>query len=85
MVNHSGGSVMLWECSSASGPARLAVSGGNVNSALSKQLWESVSGQQSYLKLEHNWLKLNLDQRSGTIVYDISTEIKAGKYFLTQP
>ncbi len=56
-VKHGGGSVMVWGCFAASGPGRLAIIDGIMNSALHKKiLKENVWPSASDLKLKRTWV-----------------------------
>ncbi|KAF7643297.1 hypothetical protein LDENG_00242120, partial [Lucifuga dentata] len=56
-VKHGGGSVMVWGCFAASGPGRLAVIDGTMNSALyQKILKENVRPSVRDLKLKRTWV-----------------------------
>ena len=56
-VKHGGGSVMVWGCFAASGPGRLAIIDGTMNSALyQKILKENVRPSVRDLKLKHTWV-----------------------------
>ncbi len=56
-VRHGGGSVMVWGCFAASGPGRLAIIDGTMNSALyQKILKENVRPSVCDLKLKHTWV-----------------------------
>ncbi len=56
-VKHGGGSVMVWGCLAASGPGRLAIIDGTMNSALyQKILKENVRPSVCDLKLKHTWV-----------------------------
>jgi len=56
-VKHGGGSVMVWGCFAASGPGRLAVIDGTMNSALyQKILKENVQPSVRDLKLKRTWV-----------------------------
>ena len=56
-VKHGGGSVMVWGCFAASGPGRLAVIDGTMNSALyQKILKENVQPSVRDLKLKCTWV-----------------------------
>ncbi|KAK3509142.1 hypothetical protein QTP70_020254, partial [Hemibagrus guttatus] len=60
-VKYGGGSVMVWGCFAASGPGRLAVINGTMNSAVyQKILKENVRPSVCDLKLKCNWV-LQLD------------------------
>ncbi|KAK3526991.1 hypothetical protein QTP86_006131 [Hemibagrus guttatus] len=55
-VKYGGGSVMVWGCSAASGPGRLAVINGTMNSAVyQKILKENVRPSVCDLKLKRTW------------------------------
>ncbi|KAF7641127.1 hypothetical protein LDENG_00292770 [Lucifuga dentata] len=55
-IKHGGGSVMVWGCFAASGPGRLAVIDGTMNSALyQKILKENVRPSVRDLKLKRTW------------------------------
>ncbi len=54
-VKHGGGTVMVWGCFAASGPGRLAIIDGTMNSALyQKILKENV--RQSVCDLKRTWV-----------------------------
>ncbi|KAK3559140.1 hypothetical protein QTP86_005021 [Hemibagrus guttatus] len=56
-VKYGGGSVMVWGCSAASGPGRLAVINGSMNSAVyQKILKENVRPSVCDLKLKRTWV-----------------------------
>ncbi|KAK3510334.1 hypothetical protein QTP70_002516, partial [Hemibagrus guttatus] len=56
-VKYGGGSVMVWGCSTASGPRRLAVINGTMNSAVyQKILKENVRPSVCDLKLKRTWV-----------------------------
>ncbi len=56
-VKHGGGSVMVWGCFAASGPGRLAIIDGIMNSALyQKILKENVRPSVCDLKLKCTWV-----------------------------
>lgn len=56
-VKYGGGSVMVWGCFAASGPGRLAVIDGTMNSALyQKILKENVRPSVRDLKLKRTWV-----------------------------
>ncbi|KAK3562775.1 hypothetical protein QTP86_007093 [Hemibagrus guttatus] len=56
-VKYGGGSVMVWGCSAASGPGRLAVINGTMNSAVyQKILKENVRPSVCDLKLKRTWV-----------------------------
>ncbi|KAK3551068.1 hypothetical protein QTP70_011482 [Hemibagrus guttatus] len=56
-VKYGGGSVMVWGCFAASGPGRLAVINGTMNSAVyQKILEENVRPSVSDLKLKRTWV-----------------------------
>ncbi len=56
-VKHGGGNVMVWGCFAASGPGRLAIIDGTMNSALyQKILKENVRPSVYDLKLRHTWV-----------------------------
>ncbi|KAK3521514.1 hypothetical protein QTP70_008596 [Hemibagrus guttatus] len=56
-VKYGGGSVMVWGCSAASGPGRLAVINGTMNSAVyQKILKENVRPSVCDLKLKRMWV-----------------------------
>ncbi len=56
-VKHGDGSVMVWGCFAASGPGRLAIIDGIMNSALyHKILKENVRPSVCDLKLKHTWV-----------------------------
>ncbi len=56
-VKHGGGSVMVWGCFAASGPGRLAIIDGTMNSALyQKILKENVWSSVCDIKLKHTWV-----------------------------
>ncbi|KAK3553212.1 hypothetical protein QTP86_031817 [Hemibagrus guttatus] len=56
-VKYGGGSVMVWGCFAASGPGRLAVINGTVNSAVyQKILKENVQPSVCDLKLKRTWV-----------------------------
>ena len=56
-VKYGGGSVMVWGCFAASGPGRLAVINGNMNSAVyQKILKENVRPSVRDLKLKRTWV-----------------------------
>ncbi|KAK3522302.1 hypothetical protein QTP86_001995 [Hemibagrus guttatus] len=56
-VKYGGGSVMVWGCSAASGPGRLAVINGTMNSAVyQKILKENVRPSVCDLKLKQTWV-----------------------------
>ncbi len=56
-VKHGGGSVMIWGCFAASGPGRLAIIDGTMNSALyQKILKENVRPSVCDLKLKRTWV-----------------------------
>ncbi|KAK3513152.1 hypothetical protein QTP70_007486 [Hemibagrus guttatus] len=56
-VKYGGGSVMVWGCSAASGPGRLAVINGTMNSAVyQKILKENVRPSVSDLELKRTWV-----------------------------
>ena len=56
-VKHGGGSVMVWGCFAASGPGRLAIIDGTMNSALyQKILKENVWPSVCDLKLKCSWV-----------------------------
>ncbi len=57
-VKHGGGTVMVWGCFAASGPGRLAIIDGTMNSALyQKILKENVRLSVCDLKLKRTWVK----------------------------
>uniref|UniRef100_A0A9J8AH52 Transposase Tc1-like domain-containing protein n=1 Tax=Cyprinus carpio carpio TaxID=630221 RepID=A0A9J8AH52_CYPCA len=56
-VKHGGGSVMVWGCFAASGPGRLVISDGTMNSALyQKILKKNVRLSVCDLKLKRTWV-----------------------------
>ncbi|KAK3528815.1 hypothetical protein QTP70_011602 [Hemibagrus guttatus] len=56
-VKYGGGSVMVWGCFAASGPGRLAVINGTMNSAVyQKILKENVRPSVCDLKLKRTWV-----------------------------
>ncbi len=56
-VKHGGSSVMVWGCFTASGPGRLAIIDGTMNSALyQKILKENVRLSVCDLKLKRTWV-----------------------------
>ncbi len=56
-VKHGGGSVMVWGCFAASGPGRLYIIDGTMNSALcQKILMENVRPSVCDLKLKRTWV-----------------------------
>ncbi len=56
-VKHGGGSVMVWGCFAASGPGRLVIIDGTMNSALyQKILKENVRPSVCDLKLKRTWV-----------------------------
>ncbi|KAK3519838.1 hypothetical protein QTP70_006672 [Hemibagrus guttatus] len=56
-VKYGGGSVMVWGCFAASGPGRLAVINGTMNSAVyKKSLKENVRPSVCDLKLKRTWV-----------------------------
>ncbi len=56
-VKHGGGSVMVWGCFAASGPGRLAIIDGTMNSVLyQKILKENVRPSVCDLKLKRTWV-----------------------------
>ncbi|KAI4897281.1 hypothetical protein NFI96_024651 [Prochilodus magdalenae] len=56
-VKYGGGSVMVWGCLAASGPGRLAVINGTMNSAVyQKILKENVRPSVRGLKLKQTWV-----------------------------
>ncbi|KAK3552485.1 hypothetical protein QTP86_012155 [Hemibagrus guttatus] len=56
-VKYGGGSVMVWGCFAASGPGRLAVINGTMNSAVyQKILKENVQTSVCDLKLKRTWV-----------------------------
>ncbi len=56
-VKHGGGSVMFWGCFAASGPGRLAIIDGTMNSALyQKILKDNVRPSVYDLKLKRTWV-----------------------------
>uniref|UniRef100_A0A9J8BH47 Transposase n=1 Tax=Cyprinus carpio carpio TaxID=630221 RepID=A0A9J8BH47_CYPCA len=56
-VKHGGGSVMVWGCFAASGPVRLTIIDGIMNSALyQKILKENVRPSVCDLKLKRTWI-----------------------------
>ncbi|KAK3538185.1 hypothetical protein QTP70_032718 [Hemibagrus guttatus] len=56
-VKYGGGSVMVWGCSAASGPGRLAVINGTMNSAVYQNiLKENVRPSVYDLKLKRTWV-----------------------------
>ncbi|KAK3562010.1 hypothetical protein QTP86_023463 [Hemibagrus guttatus] len=56
-VKYGGGSVMVWGCSAASGPGRLAVINGTMNSAVyQKILKDNVRPSVCDLKLKRTWV-----------------------------
>ncbi|KAK3568913.1 hypothetical protein QTP86_019559, partial [Hemibagrus guttatus] len=56
-VKYGGGSVMVWGCSAASGPGRLAVINGTMNSAVyQKILKENVRPSVCDLELKRTWV-----------------------------
>ena len=56
-VKHGGGSVMVWGCFAASGPGRLAIIEGTMNSALYQRiLQENVRLSVRELKLKRSWV-----------------------------
>ncbi|KAK3557487.1 hypothetical protein QTP70_027911 [Hemibagrus guttatus] len=56
-VKYGGGSVMVWDCFAASGPGRLAVINGTMNSAVyQKILKENVRPSVCDLKLKRTWV-----------------------------
>ncbi|KAK3571484.1 hypothetical protein QTP86_012631 [Hemibagrus guttatus] len=56
-VKYGGGSVMVWGCFAASGPGRLAVLNGTMNSAVyQKILKENVQPSVCDLKLKRTWV-----------------------------
>ncbi|KAK3561307.1 hypothetical protein QTP86_030603 [Hemibagrus guttatus] len=56
-VKYGGGSVMVWGCFAASGPGRLAVINGTMNSAVYKKiLKENVRPSVCDLKLKPTWV-----------------------------
>ncbi|KAI4884115.1 hypothetical protein NFI96_032765 [Prochilodus magdalenae] len=56
-VKYGGGSVMVWGCFAASGPGRLAVINGTMNSTVyQKILKENVRPSVHDLKLKHTWI-----------------------------
>ena len=56
-VKHGGGSVKVWGCFAASGPGRLAVVDGTMNSAAyQKILKENVRPAVCDLKLKRTWV-----------------------------
>ncbi len=56
-VKHGGGSVMVWGCFAASGPGRLAIIDGTMNSALyQKTLKENVRPSVCDRKLKRIWV-----------------------------
>jgi len=56
-VKYGGGSVMVWGCFAASGPGRLAVINGTMNSAVyQKLLKENVQPSVRDLKLKRTWV-----------------------------
>ncbi|KAK3514690.1 hypothetical protein QTP70_027774 [Hemibagrus guttatus] len=56
-VKYGGGSVMVWGCSAASGPGRLAVINGTMNSAVYQNiLKENVRPSVCDLKLKRTWV-----------------------------
>ncbi len=56
-VNHGGGSVMVWGCFAASGPGRLVIIDGTINSALyQKILKENIRLSVCDLKLKRTWV-----------------------------
>ena len=57
MVNHGGGSVMVWGCFAASRPGRLSLIEGTMNSALYQRiLQQNVGPSVCELKLKHSWV-----------------------------
>ncbi len=56
-VKHGGGSVMVWGCFAASGPGRVVIIDGTMNSALYQEnLKENVQPSVCDLKLKRTWV-----------------------------
>ena len=67
-VKHGGGSVMVWGCFAASGPGRLAIIDGTMNSALyQKILKENIWPSVCDLKLKCSWVMQQANDPKHTI------------------
>ncbi|KAK3564765.1 hypothetical protein QTP86_025281 [Hemibagrus guttatus] len=79
-VKYGGGSVMVWGCSAASGPGRLAVINGTMNSAVyQKILKENVRPSVCDLKLKVMLMR-NSSWRSGHDITEEPTELEWFKF-----
>ncbi len=78
-VKYGGGSVMVWGCFAASGPGRLAVINGTMNSAVyQKILKDNVRPSVRNLKLKRTWV-LQQDNDSKHTSKSISEWLKKNK------